>query len=280
MLVKTNSAVKLLRLIRDGQVTNRKNFAPPLKPEDEQLNSSYELQHYREMHLYEVRHYLLDSLIQTGLVYETQYGDLSVTPLYTTIQKTLGLSLRELELSQDSDSIRVVPRFGQANKGDNFTEIFVIMPFSEELSPLYDVHIREVASKMQTSISRGDDFFNTNSISQDIWSAIFNAKVLIADCTGRNPNVFYEIGIAHAIGKPTILISQRIDDIPFDLRHIRTIIYECTQNGMLEFKHALSQTLLQALGEPNIQGGNGVRQTLVFNKSEHLSASALAIAAT
>jgi hypothetical protein len=260
-------------------VTNRKNFAPPSKPEDEQLNSSFELKLYRDMHLYEVRQYLLDSLIQAGLVCESQHGDLSVTPLYTAVQKTLGLSLRELELSQDSSSIRVTPRFGPANKGDNFTEIFVIMPFSAELSPIYDEHIRLVAAKMQISISRGDDFFNTNTISQDIWSAIFNAEVLIADCTGRNPNVFYEIGIAHAIGKPTILISQRINDIPFDLQHIRTIIYECTQDGMLEFRNALTKTLQQTLGEPNIQGRNGVNP-IPDCKVEHLATPALAIAAT
>jgi hypothetical protein len=77
----------------------------------------------------------------------------------------------------------------------------------------------------------------------DVWSAINAAIFLIADCTGRNPNVFYEIGIAHAIGKQTILISQTIDDVPFDLRHLRIVVYEYTPRGMMVFEEALGKSI-------------------------------------
>jgi hypothetical protein len=72
---------------------------------------------------------------------------------------------------------------------------------------------------------------------------------LIADCTGRNPNVFYEIGIAHTVGRKVILISQHADDMPFDLAHIRRIAYEYTPRGMAAFEETLRKTLESELQE-------------------------------
>jgi len=66
---------------------------------------------------------------------------------------------------------------------------------------------------------------------------------VIADCTGRNPNVFYEIGLAHASGKPVILITQNSDDVPFDIRHLRYIQYDYTPRGMRVFEKRLVDTL-------------------------------------
>jgi hypothetical protein len=67
--------------------------------------------------------------------------------------------------------------------------------------------------------------------------------LIVADCTDRNPNVFYEIGLAHAIGKPTILLTQREEDVPFDLRHWRYIAYQLTPRGMKEFEAKFKQTV-------------------------------------
>jgi nucleoside 2-deoxyribosyltransferase len=66
---------------------------------------------------------------------------------------------------------------------------------------------------------------------RDIWKQINQAKVVIADLTFKNPNVFYELGLAHAIGKPVVLIAQTIDDIPFDLRSVRIVIYTDSPKG-------------------------------------------------
>jgi hypothetical protein len=81
----------------------------------------------------------------------------------------------------------------------------------------------------------------------EIWSAICKARLVIADCTGRNPNVFYEIGVAHTMGIPVILLTQRMEDVPFDLRHIRFIKYEFTPRGMQKFEKELSATLRDEL---------------------------------
>jgi hypothetical protein len=59
-----------------------------------------------------------------------------------------------------------------------------------------------------------------------IWSGINAAKVLVAELTSRNPNVFYELGLAHALKKPVVLVSSNAEDVPFDLKHIRVIYYD------------------------------------------------------
>lgn len=59
-----------------------------------------------------------------------------------------------------------------------------------------------------------------------VWQGINAAKVLVAELTSRNPNVFYELGLAHALKKPVVLISAKEEDVPFDLQHIRVIYYD------------------------------------------------------
>jgi hypothetical protein len=73
---------------------------------------------------------------------------------------------------------------------------------------------------------RTDDLYRPSSIINDIWTYIKDAKILLADLTGKNPNVFYELGLAHALAKPVILITELIGDIPFGLRALRVIEYE------------------------------------------------------
>ena len=63
------------------------------------------------------------------------------------------------------------------------------------------------------------------AVIQDVVSLIDRSRIVICDCSGRNPNVFYEAGIAHTLGRETILITQSADDIPFDLSHLRYVAY-------------------------------------------------------
>ena len=125
---------------------------------------------------------------------------------------------------------------------------FVLMPFDAYLKPVYEDHIVGSARKLGLRAARGDDFFTSHSVMGDIWNAIMSASAIIADCTGRNPNVFYEIGLAHAVGKPVILITQNKDDVPFDIRHLRYIQYDYTPRGMRAFEERLMDTLRNELG--------------------------------
>ena len=95
------------------------------------------------------------------------------------------------------------------------------MPFNADMLPVCENHIKPTCASMGLTVRRADDFFTARSVVQNIWQAIVSARFIVADCTNRSPNVFYEIGLAHTIGKPTILLTQKSEDVPFDLRHLR-----------------------------------------------------------
>jgi hypothetical protein len=117
------------------------------------------------------------------------------------------------------------------------------------LRAIYDDHIVSVAQRLKKSVARADDFFTSGQIINEIWTALLATKIVIADCTGRNPNAFYELGLADAVGKPTVLITQSAQDAPFDLRHRRFLEYSYTPRGMREFETRLEQTVTGTLGE-------------------------------
>jgi hypothetical protein len=140
------------------------------------------------------------------------------------------------------------PVFGPPKDAGQWSQVFVLMPFGKNLEhsrEIFDNHIFKTADRLGLSCKRGDDFYTNESIINEIWSAIYHARVCIADCTGRNPNVFYEIGIAHTLGRECILISQ--EDVPFDLEHIRRIPYEYTPHGMAKLEEVLERTLKNIL---------------------------------
>lgn len=134
--------------------------------------------------------------------------------------------------------------FGTPLKSPKFQcDIFMVMPFRPHLDPVYTDHIKAVVKGLDLKILRGDDPFSENDIMHEVWSMINNASLVIADCTERNPNVFYELGIAHTLGKPAIMITQDIEDIPFDVRGKRAIVYDYTPRGMKEFEERLRSAI-------------------------------------
>lgn len=171
------------------------------------------------------------------------------TEAFLNFLRAFDLSLTQLA-PYTTNSIICNPIFGSPQAPPKQAKVFVLMPFLNELKPVYDDHISKVTERLSLSTARADDFFTANSIVRDIWNAIFSADLLIADCTGRNPNVFYEIGIGHAIGRPVILISQKVEDIPFDLKHLRTIVYDFTPRGMKQFETDLESTIQSVLERP------------------------------
>ncbi len=140
------------------------------------------------------------------------------------------------------------PTFGKPS--DNLesvaSDVFVAMPFKPDMAPVYSL-ICEATQALHLSVKRADEFSSSNSIIADVWSAIWNSKCVVADCTGKNPNVFYEIGVAHTVGLPVILIAQSKDDIPFDVRHIRYLEYELSDAGRTTFVKAFQSTIRNCL---------------------------------
>ena len=124
---------------------------------------------------------------------------------------------------------------------------FVLVPFEEKFKSIFLNVIKPAVEKFDLKCLKADDIFGTKPVIQDIWEHIQKSKVMIADLTTRNPNVFYEIGLSHGIGKEVVLITQRIEDIPFDLKHYRCIIYEDSVAGGTKLREGLIKTLEKLL---------------------------------
>ena len=129
--------------------------------------------------------------------------------------------------------------------------VFVLSPFLEPFNTIYEDHVRpSIESIGGLSCMRADDIYDNRPIIEDIWQCTNEARILIAELTGRNPNVFYETGIAHTIGKEVILITQSMEDVPFDLKHLRCIVYEYTPRGTKALEENLKNTVLNILAKP------------------------------
>lgn len=127
------------------------------------------------------------------------------------------------------------------------TLIAVMMPFGAEFTPVY-ASLQSAAQTVGTETMRADDLWEHQFIVQDIVSLIARSRLVICDCSGRNPNVFYEIGIAHSLGKQVILIVQNEADIPFDLRHIRYLRYLNNSEGLDTLGREIGQRIQTILG--------------------------------
>lgn len=113
--------------------------------------------------------------------------------------------------------------------------VFVLMPFQDRLSTIYQSIVRSsIEDDLKMVCRRADEIKSTNPVMQDIWKSICECRIVLADLTDFNPNVMYELGIAHTIGKPSLIIYQDQDTakkFPFDLAHIRRINYEDNAAG-------------------------------------------------
>lgn len=243
IIEKINGRSVLLRL-RDGKATDWQSLCSSLEI-DTQIGAS----------LVNRLLSILKDLSEAGLIVVEGWNDpytlpypsqkIRVTPAWGLIQNALELSLTELAQVDPHESVIVEPFFGSPKKisTSSSLDLFMLMPFLPEMKPIYTDHIQVVAERLGLVIKRGDDFFTAHHVVDDIWASICNAKAVIAECTHRNPNVFYEIGMAHTVGKPVILITQNPEDVPFDLRHLRFIQYEYTPSGMKSFEVTLAKTL-------------------------------------
>lgn len=102
----------------------------------------------------------------------------------------------------------------------------------------------------EINIIRADEISKPGSLIKDVLESLVSSYIVIADLTGQNPNVFYELGIRHALSNRTILIAQNIDDVPSDLREYRTIIYDTSARGAQRFKDRIKEFVKQIKESP------------------------------
>jgi protein-tyrosine-phosphatase len=122
-------------------------------------------------------------------------------------------------------------------------QCFIVMPYGQSWSAIISEHIKDACSAQGLSAVRGDDGLGAN-ILHDIWRDMNESRAVIVDVTGNNPNVMYELGLAHALKKDVILLAQSAADIPFDLSVFRHILYERTDAGLTSLDEQLARCLV------------------------------------
>jgi hypothetical protein len=156
------------------------------------------------------------------------------------------------EIQIQSKRVEFSPIFNGRNFLVNENLFFILSPFSDPFNTIFDDHIKPSIESIPNAIClRADNIYSNRPIIDDIWKSINEASIIIAELTGRNPNVFYEVGIAHTLGKKVILIAQSMDDVPFDLKHLRCIQYEYTPRGCKSLEDSLRMTIDNIRKEKN-----------------------------
>lgn len=125
-------------------------------------------------------------------------------------------------------------------------QVAVMMPFKRQFNPVYEA-IKGACSVQHIEALRVDEIYKPTKIIDDVFSAISQSQLVICDLTKRNANVLYETGLAHALNQDVILITQNIDDVPFDLRQFRVIEYLPNQEGLAKLTEDLQQTIRDTL---------------------------------
>jgi hypothetical protein len=127
---------------------------------------------------------------------------------------------------------------------------FMIMQFTDQYNELYKEVIKEVCGDdFDLDIIKADEIYGPGVVLSDIIRGIDEAKVIIAEISPANSNVFYEVGYAHALNKPTILIAEKGTKLPFDVSPFRVLFYENTIAGKRNIQEGLRKHLNSILNQ-------------------------------
>jgi len=161
-------------------------------------------------------------------------GEIKETDLWSKIRVAFGgMSLSEAAmLSRHSKGMAVAPVFGRPRQPEEKIDVFVLMPFNSKMEKVYTNHIRKMGEELGLRIRRADEIFSPGPFMEKVWDGICAAQLILADCTEKNPNVFYEIGMAHTVGKKVVLITRSDKDIPSDIKHFDYIPYIYDPEGV------------------------------------------------
>lgn len=131
---------------------------------------------------------------------------------------------------------------------------FVISPFGEPFDEYYEQIYKpaiESDESLELKAVRADEIYGAGAIINDIFTQIAVAELILCDVTGKNPNVNYELGVAHALQKPAIVVTQSIRDVPFDYGHLRAIPYDLSRVAWAEkLKSSITKTIKSVLDDP------------------------------
>lgn len=126
--------------------------------------------------------------------------------------------------------------------------VSVMMPLDANFGKTYEA-IKTATSRLGLICKRADDIWKSQQIMQDIVELIATSRVVIVDCSGKNPNVFYEMGIAHTLGNTVIPITRNESDIPFDIQRLRYLHYLDNREGLDKLQDDLYKRLQQIIND-------------------------------
>jgi hypothetical protein len=148
---------------------------------------------------------------------------------------------------------------------------FVMMPFGNWFDRYYREIYVPAINEAGFDAVRADELFSSGSVVEQIWEQIQKSSVLLADLTDRNANVFYELGLAHADIKPVVFTAAKVEDVPFDLRHLRVIIYDVREPQWdMKLRSAVTDYIRSAKRDPGKSIPHPFRQKLVQTTSHEL----------
>lgn len=204
-----------------------------------------------------------------GKVYHLDYTiDPDIPPISASLMETLGPEIgigdtRSFEWNRthwaikDADIFNVLLKNGIGGKmlkptGFEFIHerddklVAVMMPFGADFRDVYDT-IKGAAKAAGLRCKRADDIWEDDVVIQDVVNLICRARIVVCDLSGRNPNVFYEMGIAHSLGKDVVMLTQSKDDVPFDVQARRYLKYLHNEQGLGKMAEGLQQRLEKLL---------------------------------
>lgn len=148
---------------------------------------------------------------------------------------------------EDIDRKKRIARVNPIYRGRDFLVepglCFVLMEFEQPYTDIYDHLIKPTVEGEDFRCLKSDDIFTTTSVIEDIWANINKATLVIAEISSNNPNVMYELGICHTVGKNVMMITQYPDAIPFNFRHMRCYPYKNDIPGSDELKRNIKSVI-------------------------------------
>lgn len=195
---------------------------------------------------------------------EVFVANLEFLRAFTTSDAAEEIVILEAHSEDRTETIKPSRTLSQNARPREFLETcFVMMPFGSWFDRYYQEIYAPAIKDAGFEPVRADELFSTGSVVEQIWEQICKAKVLLADLTDKNANVFYELGLAHAAKKPVVFTARRVEDIPFDLRHLRVLVYETQEPNWSELlKRSLSDFLKNAAKDPEKSIPNPFRNDL------------------
>lgn len=159
----------------------------------------------------------------------------------TKLDKKLDINEKSINKNRFLESVGInEPLRKKRNRN-----VFVLTPFHPRYEKTYDL-ILNVCNKVGLKCSRGDEQFIRGGVLSHILKELTSASIVIANIDGRNPNVYYELGIAHALDKDVILISSSVEEVPFDLKSQRLIVWKHPSELEKELNTTLTRILVES----------------------------------